>query len=144
MSQFSSSISSKITKLQDDLAMERKIMDALAVKTMKVKVLTVKLENSEKRVNDLLSKRPAMISCITDVNGLLSDITETRDSMIIITICKHLSKTLRPIFSMLNLLESVPEFGSILKQGEKKGNNLKRKTLSVLKNPLSSSKVKPN
>ena len=41
--EFNSSISSKITKLQDDLAMESKIMDALAAKTEKVKVLTIKL-----------------------------------------------------------------------------------------------------
>ncbi|CAI9289885.1 unnamed protein product [Lactuca saligna] len=53
--QFNSSISLQISKLQDNLAMERKIMDALAIKTEKVKVLTVKLENAEKQVNDLLS-----------------------------------------------------------------------------------------
>ncbi|CAI9260277.1 unnamed protein product [Lactuca saligna] len=40
--EFNSSIISKIIKLQDDLAMERKIMDALAIKTEKVKVLIVK------------------------------------------------------------------------------------------------------
>ncbi|CAI9265360.1 unnamed protein product [Lactuca saligna] len=65
--ELNSFISSKITKLQEDLATESKIMDALAIKTEKVKVLTVKLENAEKRVNDLLSEKPVMKSCIADV-----------------------------------------------------------------------------
>ena len=53
-------------------------MDALALKTEKVKVLTVKLENTKKRVNDLLYEKTTIKSCIADVNGLLSDIIETR------------------------------------------------------------------
>lgn len=65
--ELNSSISSKITKLQEDLAIESKIKDALAVKTKKVKVLTIKLENVEKRVNDLLSEKEVMKSYIADV-----------------------------------------------------------------------------
>lgn len=38
-SKLNSSITSKITKLQDDLAIESKIMDALALKSERVKVL---------------------------------------------------------------------------------------------------------
>ncbi|CAI9302755.1 unnamed protein product [Lactuca saligna] len=55
--QFNSSISLQISKLQDDLEMERKIMDSLAIKTEKVKVLTVKFKNTEKQVNDLFSEK---------------------------------------------------------------------------------------
>ncbi|CAI9294328.1 unnamed protein product [Lactuca saligna] len=44
--EFNSSVFSKIPKLQDDLGMERKIMDAHSLKIEKVKVLTVKLENT--------------------------------------------------------------------------------------------------
>ncbi|CAI9290321.1 unnamed protein product [Lactuca saligna] len=114
--EFNSSISSKITKLHDDLAMESKILDALVVKTAKVKVLTVKLENAEKRVNDLLSEKAAMKSCIADVNGLLSDIIKARDSMIIITVKKCLSENLRPVYAIIHRLEGVPESSSIPKQ----------------------------
>ncbi|CAI9281061.1 unnamed protein product [Lactuca saligna] len=49
-----------------------------------------------------------------NVNGLLYDIIETCDSMIMVK--KHLSEKLGPVFAMLNRLESVPKFGSILKQ----------------------------
>ncbi|CAI9288108.1 unnamed protein product [Lactuca saligna] len=97
--------------------MERKIMDALAVKTEKVKVLTIILENAEKQVNDLLLEKVAMKSYITDVTGMLSDIVETKDSMITIMVRKHLAEKLRPIFAMLHCLECVQESSSILKQG---------------------------
>ncbi|CAI9281019.1 unnamed protein product [Lactuca saligna] len=55
--ELNSSITSKITKLQDDLAFESKITDALTCKTEKVKLLTVKLESAEKKVNEFLSER---------------------------------------------------------------------------------------
>ena len=67
-------------------------MDALAVKIENVKVLTVKLENAEKQINDLLFKKAVMTSCIADVTALLSDIIATRDSMITIIVKKHLSE----------------------------------------------------
>ncbi|CAI9289761.1 unnamed protein product [Lactuca saligna] len=82
-----SSISSQLSRHQDDLAMERKIMDALEAKTEKVKVLTIKLENAEKQVNSLLSEKAVMKSYITDVTSMLSYIIETKDSMI--TIMQH-------------------------------------------------------
>lgn len=115
--EINSSISSKISKLQDYLAMERKIKDALAVKTEKVNLWTVEFQNAEKRVNDLLSEKEAMKSCIANVNGLLSDIIKTHDSMITITMKKNLSEKLKPVFAMLHILEGVPESSSILKQG---------------------------
>lgn len=113
-----SSISSKITKLKDDLATESKKIDALALKMEKVKVLTAKLENAEKRINDLLSEKAVMKSCITDVNALLSDIIEACDLMITITVNKNLSKKLRQVFTMIHRMEGVPESSSIPKQKE--------------------------
>ncbi|XP_052620855.1 uncharacterized protein LOC128126781 [Lactuca sativa] len=122
-SELNTSISSKIQKLQDDLATEINIMDALVVKTKKVKVFTIKLENVEKQMNELLSKRAVVKSCVADVNTLLSDIIETRDSMITTTVKKHLAKKLRLVFAMLNQLEGVSESSSILKQ---RGENVKQ------------------
>ncbi|CAH1420796.1 unnamed protein product [Lactuca virosa] len=46
---FQTSISSQIYKLQDELANEINIKDSLALKTEEVKVLSVKLEASEKQ-----------------------------------------------------------------------------------------------
>ncbi|CAH1440939.1 unnamed protein product [Lactuca virosa] len=50
-----------------------------------------------------------MQSCITDVTCMLSDILETRDSMLTITIRKHLHEKVRPVFFMLHRLESVSD-----------------------------------
>ncbi|CAH1450550.1 unnamed protein product [Lactuca virosa] len=58
-----------------------------------------------------------MRSCITDVTGMLWDIIETRDSMITITMRKHLAEKLRPVFAMLHCLEGVSDQTFNLKQG---------------------------
>ncbi|CAI9294289.1 unnamed protein product [Lactuca saligna] len=84
--------------------MESKIMNALAVRTEKVKVIIIKLENTDKQVNDLLSEKSAMKSYITDVPSMHSDIIETRDSTV--TIRKHLAEKLRHVFAMLHRLEA--------------------------------------
>ncbi|CAH1443363.1 unnamed protein product [Lactuca virosa] len=49
---FQSSIAANITKLQEDLAKENKLMDALAVKEEKCKVLETKLHYTEKQEVD--------------------------------------------------------------------------------------------
>lgn len=110
-------------------------MDALALKTEKVKILIIKLDNAEKQVNDLLSEKDAMKSYISEVNSMLSDIIETHDSMITVTVKKHLAEKFRHVFAKLNQLEGVPESGSILKQGEKMCLSLKTKILYQIPNP---------
>nr|KAJ0188191.1 hypothetical protein LSAT_V11C900483250 [Lactuca sativa] len=100
-----SSIAVKITKLQEDLAAENKITDALAIKEEKCKVLGNKLHYTTKQIDDLLAEKAVMRSCISDVTGLLSDIIETHNPMISITVKKHLAEKLRPVFAMLHHLE---------------------------------------
>ncbi|CAH1435663.1 unnamed protein product [Lactuca virosa] len=101
------------TKLEeirtDELVKESNLKDSLALKSEEATMLSTKLEASEKQVHDLLSDRAVMRSCITDVTGMLSDIIETRDSMITITMRKHLAEKLRPIFAMLHRLEGVSD-----------------------------------
>ncbi|CAI9266615.1 unnamed protein product [Lactuca saligna] len=60
--EFKYSISSQVSKHQDDLAMESKIIDSLAIKNEKVKVLTVELEQAEKQVQDLITEKAVMKS----------------------------------------------------------------------------------
>ncbi|CAI9286155.1 unnamed protein product [Lactuca saligna] len=83
---FQASISSQISKLQDELEKESNIKDSLALKTEEVKVLSAKLEASEKHVNDLLFERIVMQSFIIDVTSMLSEILETMDSMLTIIV----------------------------------------------------------
>ncbi|CAI9263191.1 unnamed protein product [Lactuca saligna] len=114
-------------------------MDALALKIEKVKVLTVKLEHAEKKISELLSEKVVMKSCVADVNALLSDIIETRDFMITITVKKHLAEKLRPVFAMLNRLEGISRSSSLLKQG---GETMKKSKKEIPK-PIEKPTTKP-
>nr|KAJ0209922.1 hypothetical protein LSAT_V11C400209070 [Lactuca sativa] len=99
---FQASIDAKLLKLQADLAIESKIMDALALKEKKCKVLETKLHYTQQKVDDLLAEKEVTRSCIYDINRLVSDIIETRDPMISITVGKHLLEKLRPVFAIFS------------------------------------------
>ncbi|CAH1454223.1 unnamed protein product [Lactuca virosa] len=68
---FQATISSQLSQLKDELVKESTLKDSLALKSKEAKVLSTKLEASEKQVHDLLSERAVMRSCITDVTGML-------------------------------------------------------------------------
>ncbi|CAI9283106.1 unnamed protein product [Lactuca saligna] len=51
-------------------------------------------------------------------------LVETRDSVLAISVCQHLSEKLKSVFAMLNRIEGVSKDDALSKQGEKK---LKRK-----------------
>ncbi|CAI9296933.1 unnamed protein product [Lactuca saligna] len=104
-------------------------------------MLETKLHYAEKQVDDLLAEKAITRSCISDVTGLLSGITETHDPMISITVKKHLSEMLRPVFAMLHRLEGVSKPMHFPKQGEKADPKIKRMNSPKLQlNLLSSSK----
>ncbi|CAI9270582.1 unnamed protein product [Lactuca saligna] len=65
-----------------------------------------------------------MKSCIADVNTYLTNIIETHDSLLTVSVRQHLADKLKPIFYMLNRLEGVLESDSLLKQGENLSSNL--------------------
>ncbi|CAI9265410.1 unnamed protein product [Lactuca saligna] len=90
---------------------------SLTLKEEKCEVLETKLHYTQKQVDDLLAEKAFTYSCISDVNGLLSDIIETHDPMISITVRKHLLEKLRPVFAMLHRLEGVSTRMSFPKQG---------------------------
>lgn len=114
--------------------MECNIMDALARKTEKVKVLDIKLQQFEKQVKDLLSERAIVRSFITYVTGFISNIIETRDSMISITVCKHLAERLSPVFTMLHRLQGISPQLSDQKQGGEVGSKVETPKVHV--NPI--------
>ncbi|CAH1431007.1 unnamed protein product [Lactuca virosa] len=114
---FQATISSQLSQLKDELVKESNLKDSLAFKSEEAKVLSTNLEASEKQVHDLLSERAVMRIYITDVTGMLSDIIETRDSMITITMRKHLADKLRTVFAMLHCLEGVSNQTFNPKQG---------------------------
>ncbi|CAI9293820.1 unnamed protein product [Lactuca saligna] len=141
---FQSSITSQLSKLKGDLEMERKVMDALAIKTEKVKTLSVKLEQFEKQVQDLLLEKAVIKSCITDVTVFLSYLIEARDLIIPITMRKYLSENIRPTFTILHRLEGVPESSSILKKvGDQIQPTSEKPKPAVKRMPILKSETKP-
>lgn len=62
------SVLSKIETLQKDLVAENNIMGQLAEKTQKAKVLSIKLQYTNKRVVDLESKKIVVKSCVFKIN----------------------------------------------------------------------------
>lgn len=52
-SAFQKSISSSLSKFQDDLAVERKIMDELALHTTQLKTQSVKLKHAQQEIDEL-------------------------------------------------------------------------------------------
>lgn len=115
--EFQSSISAKIEKLQDDLVMENKIMDELAVKTEKLKVMYVKLTHTNQHIDELKSEKVVIKSCMDNINLYLHNLIETRDSLLTVFFHQHLIEKLKPIFSMLDHIVGASRY-SIPKQGE--------------------------
>ncbi|CAH1451764.1 unnamed protein product [Lactuca virosa] len=97
--------------------MENKIMDKLAVKTEKVKDLSIHLENANKKLDALKSENVVIKSCIADVNLFLQNLVETRDSLLTVSVRQHLADKLKPVFSLMNHIKGVSESGSLPKQG---------------------------
>lgn len=92
-------------------------MDELAAKTEKVKVLSVKLNQENRQIDELKSEKTVMKSCVEYLNSLLSNIIKIHDTLIPLTMKKHLADKLRPAFAMLNRLEGVSESTALSKQG---------------------------
>lgn len=71
---FHSSISKRLLKFQDDLTVERKIMDKLTLRTTQFPAKTIKLKHAMSESDELKSERAVMKSCVYDVNSLLSNL----------------------------------------------------------------------
>ena len=98
------SVSSRLTKFQDDLAVESKIMDELALRTTQLRAQSIKLKHANKEIKELNSERAVMETCVGDVNSLLSNLLEAHDSILTISVRRHLADKLCPAFTLLNRL----------------------------------------
>lgn len=108
--EFQSFISSNIEKLQDNLAIEKKIMDELTVKTEKVKVMSVKLTHVNQQIKELKTEMTIIKSCVADINADLHSLIVTRDSLLTVSVYQHLAEKLKPIFSMMDRIVGVLEY----------------------------------
>lgn len=83
---FHSSISTWLNKFQDDLAVESKSMDKLALCIAQVHTQTLKLKQASSEIDELKSVRAVMKSCISNVKSLLSNLIEAHDPVLSIII----------------------------------------------------------
>lgn len=93
-SEIQTSISSMIDKLYVDLAHENKIMDELAIKTDRVKVLLVMLMHVNSHIADLKSENVVIQSCIANVKSNLHNLIETHNSLLTVSVRQHLVEKL--------------------------------------------------
>lgn len=98
----SASIVSKIEKLQEDLAAENDLMVKLAVKTEKAKTLSLKLNYTTRRVDELENEREIVKICISKVNQFLRGLVDTRNSILTTSVFQYLTVKLQPVFVILN------------------------------------------
>lgn len=96
--ELTSIVASKIEKLQADLATENNLMDKLAEKIEKSKVLSVNLQYANERVDDLEFEKTVVKSCASEINQYLQWLVETHDSLFIVSVRKQLSEKLQPVF----------------------------------------------
>lgn len=123
------SVISKIEQLQKDLATENAIMDKLAAKTKKANVLSLKLNYVNKHLDDLESEKAVIKTRVSEINQYMNHMVETRDSILTVLVCQHLTEKLKPIFSMLNCNKG--------RNMLKRKNNLSVRLRSLLMNNLS-------
>ncbi|CAI9286077.1 unnamed protein product [Lactuca saligna] len=84
-----------------------------------------------------------MKSCIADVNGLPSDITETSDLMITIMVKRHLSRKIRIVFALIHRLEGISESSFILKQRGEGVTQSKKEYPKHIVKPIVKSETEP-
>ncbi|XP_023750787.1 uncharacterized protein LOC111899139 [Lactuca sativa] len=114
---FQSSVTIRLDKLQEDLAFENKVMDELAHQTTMIKTQGVRLIQAQREIDELKSKRTVMKTYVFDVHALLSNLLDAHDSVLNITIRRHLVEKLRPGLDLLSRVAGVPESVATPQQG---------------------------
>ncbi|XP_052620938.1 uncharacterized protein LOC128126841 [Lactuca sativa] len=103
-------VEERLTKLQEDLASENSVMDALARKTTALKVKSLQLFQSKKEVASLRSEQAVISTCVSDVHAALSDIIEAHDPILNYSVRHTLAEKLAPALDLLSKIEGLPEF----------------------------------
>ena len=123
---FQSNIDERLFKLQQDLATENSVMDALARKTSALIAKNLLLSQSRKEVDTLMSERAVINSCVSDVHSAITNIHEVHDPILNHLVRRTLHEKLAPTLAILSHIEGHPETVEYPKQGgedSSKGNN---------------------
>nr|KAJ0218216.1 hypothetical protein LSAT_V11C300146130 [Lactuca sativa] len=97
-------------------------MVELEKRTSQLKLQNLKLRTATQGLNDLKSKREVVRSSVGDVHSILLHLLDTHDSILTISIRRHLAKKLRPTLDILSRIEGVSEAAILPNKGEKRRN----------------------
>nr|KAJ0213192.1 hypothetical protein LSAT_V11C400185240 [Lactuca sativa] len=109
----------RLTQLEAELAVENKIMDELDRRTSQLKLHNLKLQTATKDLEDLKSEQEVIRSSVDDIHSILLHLLDAHDSILTISIQRHLDEKLHPDLDILSRVEGIPETSVLLKQGEK-------------------------
>ncbi|KAL7592851.1 hypothetical protein Lser_V15G34533 [Lactuca serriola] len=114
------SIDERLSKLQEDLAYDNSLMDALARKTTALKVKSAQLSSSQQQLDALRSEREVIRTCVSDVHSAIANILEAHDPILNHTMRRTLAEKLAPALDLLSKIEGLPSFVYTPKQGGEK------------------------
>ncbi|KAL7587925.1 hypothetical protein Lser_V15G40915 [Lactuca serriola] len=126
-------INSLISSLQSEKDALTNIMDELAFKTKRVKVLSVKLTHANSQIVDLKSENVVIRSYVVDVNANLHSLIKTRNSLLTVSVRQHHVEKLQHFFSMLDIIQGVSKFSIPTQGGEAQKEVKKVSTKDVMK-----------
>ena len=92
-------------------------MDELDRQATSLKTKSLKLTQAHKEIDDLTTKRAVMKSCVVDVHDSLVDLLDAHDTILTITVRRHLAEKLRPTLGLLYKIKGVSETDVTPKQG---------------------------
>lgn len=98
-----------LDKLQEDLALESKVMDELALKTTQLKTQTLKLKQVNKDIDILQSERAVIKNYVGDVHSIILHLFEAHDLVLTITVRRLLAEKLRVTLDILSRIKGVSE-----------------------------------
>lgn len=103
-------------------------MDELACQTTMLKTQAFRLNPARRDIDELKSKCTVMRSYVSDVHDLLSNILDVHDSVLTITIRRHLAEKLRLGLDLLSRVVGVPESVATPQQGGDKNEEQPKKS----------------
>lgn len=69
-------------------------MDKLVAKTVKAKILLVKIQYTNKHLDDLESEITVVKSYVSEINKYMHKLVEIHDSLLTVSVSQHLSEKL--------------------------------------------------
>ncbi|CAI9295770.1 unnamed protein product [Lactuca saligna] len=110
----------RLTQLEAELAVENRIMDELDKHTSQLKMQNLKLRSVTTELNDLKSEREVIRSSVGDIHSILLHLLDTHESILTISIRRHLADKLIHALAILNRIEGVSVTSIQPKQGGEK------------------------